>query len=114
MSDTIVNRVAQSGILTLNLENFYPQEEIVTFDIKGYLYMELMLKEKDFRTSLKALDWSTYQNKHVVITCTTDAIVPYMGVYAYRQLFRTLCSKCGLWRCSIDENYLISQSLGIY
>ncbi len=90
MADVIVNRVAKSGILTFNLENFYPQNEIVTFDIKEYLYMELMLKEKEFRTSLKALDWSIYQDRHVAITCTTDAIVPiwaYMVVAKYLEPF---------------------------
>lgn len=86
MAEAIVNRVAKSGIITFNLENYYPQEDIVTFDIKEYLYMELMLKEKEFRTSLKDLDWSVYQDKHVAITCTTDAIVPiwaYMVVAKY-------------------------------
>ncbi|MEZ4886076.1 MAG: DUF2480 family protein [Chitinophagales bacterium] len=86
MEDIIVNRVAQSGILTLNLEDFYPKKEMVLFDIKNYLYMELMLKEKEFRTSLKELDWSIYENQHVAITCTTDAIVPiwaYMLIAAY-------------------------------
>ncbi len=86
MSEAIVNRVAKSGIITLNLEHFYPENEIVVFDIKDYLYMELMLKERDFRTSLKELDWSQYQDKHVAITCTTDAIVPiwaYMLIGSY-------------------------------
>ncbi|MFK7908235.1 MAG: DUF2480 family protein [Chitinophagales bacterium] len=86
MADVIVNRVAKSGLITFNLEHYYPEKEIVTFDIKSYLYMELMLKEKDFRTSLKELDWSAYQDKHVAITCTTDAIVPiwaYMVIASY-------------------------------
>jgi len=86
MADVIVNRVAKSGLITFNLEHYYPEKEIVTFDIKSYLYMELMLKEKDFRRSLKELDWSIYQDKHVAITCTTDAIVPiwaYMVIASY-------------------------------
>lgn len=92
MSEVIVNRVAKSGIVTLNLEHFYPENEIVVFDIKDYLYMELMLKERDFRVSLKELDWSQYQNKHVAITCTTDAIVPiwaYMLIGSYLEPIAT-------------------------
>ncbi len=79
-NDVIVNRVAQSGIVSLNLENFYPTNEIVIFDLKNFLFMELILKEKDFRKALKELDWTSYQNKHVAVTCSADAIVP---IWAY-------------------------------
>jgi len=79
-STIIVNRVAKSGIVTLNLEDFYPTQEIVTFDIKDFLFMGLILKEKDFRASLKTHDWAQYADKHVAIICSADAIVP---VWAY-------------------------------
>ena len=79
-SGIIVNRVAKSGILTLNLEDFYPQTEIALFDVKDYLFMEMILKEKDFRKALKELDWSVYADKMVAIFCSVDAIVP---VWAY-------------------------------
>lgn len=86
MSDVIVNKVAQSGLITLNLEDYLPEGEFVIFDLKDYLFMGLILKEKDFREALKNLDWSHYQNKNVAITCTADAIVPlwaYMLVTTY-------------------------------
>lgn len=76
----IVNRVAQSGIITLNLEDFYPTQEFVTFDIKPFLFMELILKEKDFRKAMKEHDWTAYEGKNVAIICTADAVVP---VWAY-------------------------------
>jgi hypothetical protein len=79
-SGIIVNRVAKSGILTLNLEDFYPQTEIASFDVKDYLFMNMILKEKDFRKALKELDWSVYADKMVSIFCSVDAIVP---VWAY-------------------------------
>lgn len=72
----IVNRVASSAIISLNMEEFYPQEERVVFDLKDFLFQELILKEKDFRKSLKELDWSVYKNKWVAVTCSADAIVP--------------------------------------
>ena len=75
MSD-IVNRVASSPIITINLEEIYPKQERVIFDLKPFLFQELILREKDFRTALKEIDWSQYQNKWVAITCTADAIVP--------------------------------------
>ncbi|MEX0636241.1 MAG: DUF2480 family protein, partial [Ferruginibacter sp.] len=60
-----VNKVAESGMITLNLEEFYPKEPVVVFDMKDYLFMGLILKEKDFRESLKQLDTTTYEKKIV-------------------------------------------------
>ena len=76
MSIQINNKVADSGIITVDLAGFLPSEEIVAFDIKPYLFMELILKEKEFRASLNEIDWSIYQNKMVGIFCSTDAIIP--------------------------------------
>ncbi len=72
----IVNRIAQSPIITIDLEEIYPREERVTFDLKPFLYQELMLREKDFREALKSIDWNLYSNKWVAIYCSADAIVP--------------------------------------
>ncbi len=76
MSETFVNKVADSGIVTLNLEDYYPKETIIVFDMKDYLFMGLILKEKDFRESLKELDLSVFENKIVALTCSADAVIP--------------------------------------
>lgn len=76
MDDVIINKVAESGLITLDLEDFYPKEEIAVFDLKDYLFMGMILKEKEFREVLKNIDWNTYQDKNVCITCTADAIIP--------------------------------------
>ena len=76
MEDVIINKVAESGLVTIDLENYYPKEEAVMFDLKEYLFMGLILKEKDFRETLKNIDWSIYENKNVFITCTADAVIP--------------------------------------
>jgi hypothetical protein len=73
--EPIVNKVAESGIITLNLEQFVPNN-IAVFDLKPFLFMEMILKEKDYRAALLAHDWSVYENKNVVITCSVDAIIP--------------------------------------
>ena len=78
--EIIINKVANSGLLTIDLETFYPANEFVTFDLKGYLYRELILREKEFRQALKETDWSKYAHKNVCIICTADAIIP---VWAY-------------------------------
>jgi hypothetical protein len=76
MSETFVNKVAESGIITLNLEDYYPKNEVAVFDMKDHLFMELILKEKDFREKLKALDITVYQDKIVALTCSADAVIP--------------------------------------
>ncbi|MDN3205483.1 DUF2480 family protein [Algoriphagus sediminis] len=72
----IVNRVANSSLVTIDLEELYSRDKIVLFDLKPFLFQELILKEKDFRASLKQLDWSEYNDKLVAVTCTADAVVP--------------------------------------
>jgi len=72
----IINRVANSGLVTLDLEEYYHPGERVVYDLKDNLFMGLILKEKDFRDFLKTHDWSQYDGKNVAITCSEDAIVP--------------------------------------
>ena len=76
MSEPFINKVAESGLISLDLAQYIPNNEIVVFDIKPYLFKELMLKEKDFRASLATKDWSEFENKIVGIFCSTDAIIP--------------------------------------
>jgi Protein of unknown function (DUF2480) len=76
MSEPFVNKVAESGLITIDLEKYYPKQETAVFDLKDYLFMGMILKEKDFREALKNIDWSLYQNKAVALTCSADAIIP--------------------------------------
>lgn len=88
MEEVFVNKVAESGIITLDLEDFYPKEETVLFDMKDHLFMGLILKEKDFRETMKGLDIEPYKGKNVALTCTADAVIPvwaYMLVASYLQ-----------------------------
>ncbi|HYJ63962.1 MAG TPA: DUF2480 family protein, partial [Parafilimonas sp.] len=88
VSDIILNKVAESGLVTLDLKLFYPQETIKVFDLKEYLFRGLIIKEKEFREALKTTDWQQYANANVAVTCTTDAIIPvwaYMLVATYMQ-----------------------------
>lgn len=88
MEDVIINRVANSGLLTIDLEEYLPVEEIKVFDLKEHLFRELILKEKDFREALKNYDWEQFRDQYVAITCSNDAIIPmwaYMLVVSYAQ-----------------------------
>lgn len=76
MSEAIINRVAQSALVTFKLEEFYPQGERVQLDIKDQLFQGLILREKDFRAWIAAHDWSQYTGQYVALHCTADAIIP--------------------------------------
>ena len=76
MAELFNNKVAESGLLTIDLASLLPSNEIILFDIKPYLFKELILKEKEFRASLLNIDWSIYQDKIVGIVCSADAIIP--------------------------------------
>lgn len=83
MAGEVVNRIANSPIVTFKLEEYYPEGERVLIDIKDQLFQGLILREKDFRAWVKEHDWTQYQDKYVAITCSTDAIVQ---VWAYMLL----------------------------
>ncbi len=88
MEGIIINKVTQSALETIDLEQFYPEGEIIVFDLKDFLFMELILKEKEYREKLKNTDWKIYENKNVCITCSADAIIPlwaYMLAVTYLQ-----------------------------
>ena len=76
MSKEIVNRVAKSSLITLNLEDYYPSGQRILFDIKDWLYEGLVLREKEFRQNVKDHNWSDYQDSYVALTCSSDAIIP--------------------------------------
>ena len=76
MENEITNKVASSGIITIDLEEFYPKGERKLIDIKAQLFQELILREKDFREYIKTNDWSIYQDCYVAIICSADAIIP--------------------------------------
>ena len=88
MNDPIINKVAASALITINPEDYYPKGETSLFDLKDYLFMGMIIKEKEFREALKNADWEKYRNKNVAVTCTADAIIPmwaYMLAASYLQ-----------------------------
>jgi Protein of unknown function (DUF2480) len=84
----MINRVASSALMTIDLEDLYPKEDLATFDLKDYLFMELILKEKDFREALKIHDWTQYKGKNLAVFCSVDAIIP-MWAYMLVATFAT-------------------------
>lgn len=87
--EPIVNKVAESGIITLDLADYVPKDELFAgFDLKPFLFREMILREKDYRIELQTHAWEQYQNKYVAIYCSADAIIPmwaYMLAASYLQ-----------------------------
>lgn len=86
-SELIINKVASSGLISLDLEEYYHPGERLVYDIKDNLFQGLLLREKDFREFIKSHDWSQYQGKNIAIICSEDAIVP---TWAYMLLATSL------------------------
>ncbi len=113
MEEVFVNKVANSGIETINLEDYFPVGERVAIDVKELLFMGLVLKEKDFREWIKTNNWEQYLQKYVAIYCSSDAIVPtwaYMLIstklsgIAKKVVFGDLNAlETALWESSLDH-----------
>ena len=86
MSNEIVNKVANSSLINVDLSDFAPKDNIIVFDIKEFLFKGLILKERDFRKALKEFDFTKYKGSVICVTCSSDAIVPmwvYMLITSY-------------------------------
>lgn len=96
--ETIVNKVAQSGLVTLNLEQFLPEANAyAALDIAPFLFKGMILREKDFRAALPEVDWSIYEGKQVAVYCSADAIIPmwaYMLLAVYLQQCNATAHHC--------------------
>ncbi len=98
----IVNRVKESGLISLDLASYKPSMEIMSIDIADILWQRLVLKEKDFRAWVKDHDWKQYTGKAVFVHCSEDAIVPTWA-------FMLICSKLH----EETENYVIGSQLDL-
>lgn len=119
MADEIVNRVANSKLKTIDLEDFYPKGTRAIIDIKQWLFHELILKEKDFREYLKSHDWSQYQDQYIALTCSSDAIIPswaYMLIATYTNPFakKTIVGSLEQLETAIFQDMLSNFNIEIY
>ena len=93
MSGEIVNRVANSGLINIDLSDYAPKQKVIVFEVKDFLFQEIILKEKEFRSSLKEFDFSIYQGKIVAINCSSDAIVPMWAFMLITSYLKNIASE---------------------
>lgn len=104
----LINRVAESGIITFNLEDYFPTEALISFDIRPYLFHGLILKEKDFREAMQAHDWAQYEGKSLAVFCSSDAIIPLWAYQLIAIASRPFAKRlvCGSMETLLTVHYL--------
>ncbi len=93
MSQEIINRVANSQLVTIDLEDFYPKGERVCMDLKDWLEEGLILREKNFRNAVNAFDWNQYKDQYVALQCSSEAIVPGWAYMLITTKLSPICKK---------------------
>ena len=107
----IKNKVAESALITFNLEDYYQVGERKTFDLKDFLFEGLILREKDYRQALKDFDWSVYQDAFVNIECTADAIVPQWAFMLAATYLQSVSKRVVMGTSETLETVLYQESL---
>lgn len=116
--DDIINKVAQSGLIEINLEDYYDNSERVIIDMKDFLTSiavgndcAYILKEKAFRNQLSNIELSQYHNKLVAITCSVDAIVPTWAYMLLSIAISGVAKKVVVGDIEMLEKFLFNEAL---
>jgi len=109
VAEEIVNRVANSKLMTIDLEDLYPKGERILFDISKWLLEGIVLREKDFRKEAEEHDWSQYSNSYVALYCSTDAIVPGWAYLLLSLHLAPYASKVAVGSLENIENVIFSE-----
>jgi len=111
MSNEIINRVAQSTLVTIDLEKFYVEGERVFYDLKQNLYQELILKERDFRDFIKAHDWMAYSGKLVAIGCSVDTVIPTWAYMLIASKLKPIAKRAVLGTLETIDQVLFQEAI---
>lgn len=107
----ILNKVSESGLITIDPADFFPAGERAAFDIKPLLIEEVLLREKDFREFVKTNDWSVYHNKYVAVFCSADAIIPVWAYMLIAVALEPFARKVVFGSPEVMENVLFRESI---
>lgn len=109
MAGEIINRVANSKLVTLDLEDYFPEGERMLLDIKKWLYEGLILKEQDFREHIKNHDWEQYTGKYIALTCSADAIIPSWAFLLISTALAPFAKKFVVGNLDLLENMIFQE-----
>lgn len=111
VNEEFVNKVAASGIITFNLEDYLDKGERLVYDIKDNLFHGLILKEKDFRAFIKEHNWQQYSGKNIAIICSTEAIVPTWAYMLLANRMKAFANEVVFGNLEDLERVLFTKSL---
>lgn len=111
MAEEIINKVAGSGLINIDLEEYYSKGKRMHLDIEPWLYEGLILREKDFRQSLKEHDWSQYQDSFVSVNCSADAIIPQWAYMLIGTLLHDFAAKVIIGDREILEGQIMEENI---
>ncbi|WP_223606598.1 DUF2480 family protein [Chryseobacterium sp. OSA05B] len=77
----IRNKVAESGLVNFDLSTLIPKGIRKGIDLKDFLFQEMILKEKDFREKVDAIDTEEYNDAYIYIYNSVDTIVPLWAYF---------------------------------
>lgn len=111
MEDKIINRVANSGLITIDLEDWYDKRPRTTFDVADFLFQGLILRELEFRTALKEFKWESFEDSNLAIYCSADAIVPTWAFMLVSQFASPYAKSIIFCRPEEQDSYLFDRIL---
>lgn len=111
MTGEIVNKVENSGLVTLDLEEFYHEGERLVYDLKQNLFQDLILKERDFRMFVRDHDWSIYEGKNVALICSSDAVIQTWAYMLLAVALEPFVHKVVVGDLEILENALFQEAI---
>ncbi|MEI8279003.1 MAG: DUF2480 family protein [Bacteroidota bacterium] len=110
--EAIVNKVAESGIITLDLAHYVPMaENIAIFDLRPFLFQEMILREKDYRAALQTHDWNVYKDKNVSLQCSVDAVIPIWAYMLAASYLQPIATSVFFGTVAEMKNHLIQQNI---
>ena len=109
--ESIPNKIANSGLITIDLEDYYIHGERMQLDIAPWLFEGIILKEKDFRQHVKDHNWSQYQDAYVSVHCSEDAIIPQWAYMLLRSALAPHANRVIYGNAEVLETVLMEEAL---
>ena len=98
MEGGIKNKIAEAGLITIDLLDFLSNKKRVGIDLRDWLTDDLIIKEVDFKEKLKKLNVDSFKNCNVFIHCSKDVIIPTWAFLLIQAKISTVASFVFFWK----------------